>query len=472
MNEKKEKYVSEAEMLRQKEFERKVRNYTKADDKVKRAVVVTYGCQQNENDSERIRGMLLQCGYEISDEQETADIIIYNTCAVRDHAEQKVLGNLGALKNLKRKKSDLIIGVCGCMMQQTHVADKIKKKYNHVDLIFGTHTLFELPELIYNVLTQHKRSVKIEDIDGRIAEDIPILRESGVTAYISVMYGCNNFCTYCIVPYVRGRERSRKSADILNEVRSVANEGYKEIMLLGQNVNSYGKDLEENIDFSDLLNMVSEVDKIERIRFMTSHPKDFNEKLMYTIRDNKKICNQLHLPVQAGSNRVLHEMNRKYTAEEYMAKLEKMRSIVPDICVTTDIIVGFPTETDEDFNDTLNLIKKVRYDSIYSFIYSPRTGTPAAKMPMALTDERIHENFESMLEVQNEISREINETYVGSVQKVLAESESKTDSNMISGRTEGGKIVHFEADRSVIGKMVNIEITSVKTWFLKGKIVE
>ena len=298
------------------------------------------------------------------------------------------------------------------------------------------------------------------------------MREGGVTAYISVMYGCNNFCSYCIVPYVRGRERSRKSEDILKEVREVSEQGYKEIMLLGQNVNSYGKDLDEEIDFSDLLNKVSEIDGIERIRFMTSHPKDFNEKLMYTIRDNKKVTKQLHLPVQAGSDKVLKDMNRKYTAKDYIKKLEKMREIVPEICVTTDIIVGFPTETNEDFNDTIELIKKVRYDSIYYFIYSKRKGNPEAKMEMALSDEQIHKNFEKMLEVQNEISLEINKGYIGSVQQVLAESESKTDEKMISGRTNGGKIVHFEADKSVIGKMVDVKITSVKTWFLRGEAVE
>lgn len=472
MSEKKEKYISSEEMDRQKEYERKIKSYIDAQENTKKAAVITYGCQQNENDSERIRGMLKECGYEITENQDEADLIIYNTCAVRDHAEQKVFGNLGALKNLKRKKSDLIIGVCGCMMQQKQVADKIKKKYDHVDLIFGTHTLYELPSLLYDILSKHKRSIKIEDIDGQIAEDMPILREGGVTAYISVMYGCNNFCSYCIVPYVRGRERSRKSEDILKEVREVSKQGYKEIMLLGQNVNSYGKDLDEEIDFSDLLNKVSEIDGIERIRFMTSHPKDFNEKLMYTIRDNKKVTKQLHLPVQAGSDKVLKDMNRKYTAKDYIKKLEKMREIVPDICVTTDIIVGFPTETNEDFNDTIELIKKVRYDSIYSFIYSKRTGTPAAKMEMMLSDEQIHKNFEKMLEVQNEISLEINKGYIGSVQQVLAESESKTDEKMISGRTNGGKIVHFEADKSVIGKMVDVKITSVKTWFLRGEAVE
>ena len=464
------KIVSKEEIEIQKQYTAKIREYISLEKKAKTAVVVTYGCQQNENDSERIRGMLSECGYEIGSDCDSADLIIYNTCAVRDHAEQKVFGNLGALKNLKRKKPELIIGVCGCMMQQKQVSDKIKRKYTHVDLIFGTHTLHELPSLLWGILSEHKRSIHILDIDGRIAEDMPIRREGSVTAYISVMYGCNNFCSYCIVPYVRGRERSRKKEDILKEVNEVAKEGYKEIMLLGQNVNSYGKDLEEKIDFSDLLNAVSETEGIERIRFMTSHPKDFNEKLMETIRDNKKVCKQLHLPVQAGSNSVLDKMNRKYTRETYIEKVRKMREMVPEITLTTDIIVGFPTETDEDFEDTVRLLKEVRYDSIYSFIYSKRSGTPAAKMDFVLTEERIHENFDRLLEVQNEISRSINESYVGKVCAVIAESESKTDADMISGRTDGGKIVHFKGGKSLIGQTVNIKITNAKTWFLSGEI--
>lgn len=471
MSENNKKFVSKEEMALQRDYENKIKELIKKGGKTLYATVVTYGCQQNENDSERIRGMLVSSGYVITDDLNKADIIIYNTCAVRDHAEQKVFGNLGALKNLKRKKESLIIGVCGCMIQQKEVAEKIKKKYTHVDLIFGTHTLFELPRILFEKMSENKRRINILDIDGRIAEDIPTLRKGDVTAYISIMFGCNNFCSYCIVPYVRGRERSRKKEDILNEVKEVAKDGYKEIMLLGQNVNSYGNDLEEDIDFSDLLWLVSEVDGIERIRFMTSHPKDFNEKLMETIRDNKKVSKQLHLPIQAGSNDVLFKMNRKYTREDYIKKVEKMREMVPEITLTTDIIVGFPTETQKDFEDTITLLQKVRYDSIYSFIYSKRKGTPAAEMPMSLTDEEIHKNFDYLLEVQNEISKEKNDLCVGKVFKVIAESESKTDENMISGRTDGGKIVHFKGDKSLIGKTLDIKIKEAKTWFLTGEII-
>ncbi len=465
----KEKYVSASEMAQQKRYEEKIKEYViKAGGK--KACVVTYGCQQNENDSERLRGMLKESGYEITCDTETADVIIFNTCAVRDHAEQKVLGNLGALKNLKRKNEELIIGICGCMMQQRQVADKIKKKFSHVDIVFGTHTLFELPSLLWQVIEEKKRQFNIIDIDGRIAEDIPIVRERSAVAYISIMYGCNNFCSYCIVPYVRGRERSRAKEDILKEVREVAAEGYKEIMLLGQNVNSYGKDNSDGVDFSDLLQIISEVDGIERIRFMTSHPKDFTEKLMQTIRDNKKVCKQLHLPVQAGSDKILSDMNRKYTADDYIKKVEKMRQMVPEITLTTDIIVGFPTETNEDFEKTIELIKKVRYDSIYSFIYSRRTGTPASKLDFVLNDKEIHKNFDRLLEVQNEISKSINDSYMGKTVTVLAEGESKNTPDMISGRTDGGKIVHFKGGSELVGKLVDIKITSVKTWFLTGEI--
>lgn len=469
--ERKDVVISEQQISVQKEFINKIRAYNKARAVQPKAFVVTYGCQQNENDSERIRGMLSESGYGFCDRAEDADIIIYNTCAVREHAELKVYGNLGALKIIKRKKPELIIGVCGCMMQQKQVAKKIKEKYTHVDIIFGTHTLYTLPELIWGVLDTHERSISLLDSDGFIAEDMPIRREGSVLAYISIMYGCNNFCSYCIVPYVRGRERSRNSEDIINEVKEVAAQGYKEIMLLGQNVNSYGKDLDEDMDFSDLLTKICETDGIERIRFMTSHPKDFNEKLIDTIASQKKICNQLHLPVQAGSDSVLAKMNRKYTSAEYIEKVCALRKKIPDITLTTDIIVGFPTETDADFEKTLELLKKVRFDSIYSFIYSKRTGTPAAKLDMVLTDEQIHANFDRLLALQNEISKQINDSYIGRVCEILVEGPSKTDKNIVSGRTEGGKIVHIEGSPDLTGKIVKVKIVSAKTWFLKGEIV-
>lgn len=455
----------------QKEYIHKIKHYNAQLSAPPLAFVVTYGCQQNENDSERIRGMLAEAGYGFCDKAEDADLILYNTCAVREHAELKVYGNLGALKLLKRKKPELVIGVCGCMMQQEQVAKKIKQKYTHVDLIFGTHTLYTLPQLLWQVLETHTRSISIIDADGYIAEDMPIRREGAVLAYVSIMYGCNNFCSYCIVPYVRGRERSRSPEDILNEIRQVAADGYKEVMLLGQNVNSYGKDLDEDIDFSDLLVRVCAIDGIDRVRFMTSHPKDFHDKLMYTMAAQPKICNQLHLPVQAGANSVLEAMNRRYTREAYLEKVNKVRELIPNITLTTDIIVGFPTETDEAFEQTVSLLREVRFDSIYSFIYSKRSGTPAAELDMALTDEQIHKNFDRLLAVQNEISREINDSYIGSIQEVLVEGKSKTDEKMVSGRTQGGKIVHMCGGQELIGRLVPVKITAAKTWFLTGEII-
>lgn len=464
--------ISDAQISEQKEYIRKIYSCNSKKSAKPKAYVVTYGCQQNENDSERIRGMLSDAGYDFCDNAKDADIIIYNTCAVREHAELKVYGNLGALKAIKRKKPELIIGVCGCMMQQEHVAKRIKEKYTHVDIVFGTHTLYTLPQLMWQVIKTHTRSISVVDSDGYIAENMPIKRDGDVLAYVSIMYGCNNFCSYCIVPYVRGRERSREVDDILREIREVADKGYKEVMLLGQNVNSYGKDLDCGVDFSDLLLKVCEIDGVERIRFMTSHPKDFNQKLVDTMASQKKICNQLHLPIQAGSDDVLEKMNRKYTSDDYLKKVRAVREKIPDITLTTDIIVGFPTETNDDFEKTIELLKKVRYDSIYSFIYSKRTGTPAAKLDMALDNEQIHKNFDRLLEVQNEISREINDSYIGRVCDVLVEGGSKTDENVISGRTEGGKIVNIKSDnRALVGKIVKVKIVSAKTWFLTGELV-
>ena len=463
--------IPQEQIEKQKEYIQKIKAHYIRQDIQPLAFLVTYGCQQNENDTERLRGMLAEAGFGFCDKAEDADLILYNTCAIRDHAEQKVYGNLGALKRLKRRKPELIIGVCGCMMQQKPVAERIRQRYPHVDLIFGTHTLYQLPELLWQVLETHDRCIRLLDSDGYIAEDMPIRRAGSVTAYVSIMYGCNNFCSYCIVPYVRGRERSRDPEAILREVRELAQEGYKEVMLLGQNVNSYGKDLAEPLDFADLLGRVCGVDGIERIRFMTSHPKDFNEKLMETMASQPKICNQLHLPVQAGSNAVLEAMNRRYTRETYLDKVAKIRSMIPGLTLTTDIIVGFPTETEEDFAQTLSLLQEVRFDSIYSFIFSKRSGTPAAKLDMTLSDEVIHENFDRLLEVQNDISRQINDSYIGRTEEVLVEGQSKTDANMISGRTEGGKIVHMQGGSERIGTLVKVKITAAKTWFLTGEII-
>ncbi len=438
----------------------------------KKAFVETYGCQQNVSDSEILMGMLIQMGYEKTDQKEDADIIIYNTCAVRENAELKVFGNLGALKHLKAKRPDVIIGVCGCMMQQKENAEQIKRKYKHVDLVFGTHSLYYFPSLLRDVIMSDTRVIDVRDTDGKIAEEYPLQRAKGPCAWVSVMYGCNNFCSYCIVPYVRGRERSRSKEAIVNEVSQLASSGYKEITLLGQNVNSYGKDLEEDIDFADLLRAVCEIDGIERIRFMTSHPKDISDKLIDTMASEPKICKQLHLPVQAGNNRVLSAMNRHYTKEEYLEKIDKIKAKMPDITLTTDIIVGFPGETKEEFADTLDVLKKVRYDTIFSFIYSKRPGTPAATMDDVLTSDEKKECFAALLEVQDKISYEKNKALEGKILRVLTEGYSKTDSTVLSGRTEGGKIVNFAGSSECIGKFVNVKITQVRTWSLLGEIDE
>ncbi len=438
----------------------------------RRALVETHGCQQNENDSERIRGMLKEAGYDFCEELADADLVVFNTCAVRENAEDKIFGRIGILKHIKEKENpDMMIALCGCMVQQEHIADKIKKTHRQVDLVFGPHALYRMPELLYNAYQSRKTVIDIENSDGAIAEDIPVLRESAHKAWVSVMYGCNNFCTYCVVPYVRGRERSRKPECIIAEIKELVKDGVSEITLLGQNVNSYGKDLDEQTDFADLIRMVNEVDGVERIRFMTSHPKDFGDKLIDAMAECDKVCPQLHLPFQAGSDKVLADMNRRYTRAEYLEKLNKAKARIPDLAITTDIIVGFPTETQADFEETLSLLEEAEFDMIFSFIYSRRVGTPAAKMESVLSDDEIHKNFERMLELQNEISRRKNEAYVGKICRVLTDGESKTDKEMLTGRTDTGKIVNFAGDSSLEGKYVDVKITKAQTWSLYGELV-
>ena len=430
----------------------------------------TYGCQQNVNDTERIRGMLERAGFEFTEEAKEADLVIYNTCAVRENAEQRVFGRLGILKHIKETRPEMLVAVCGCMVQQEHITEKIKKVHNHVDLIFGTHALYRMPELLYRTIIEKKTVVDITDSDGAICEDVPILRDKEEKAWVSVMYGCNNFCTYCIVPYVRGRERSRKPEDIINEIKGLVANGTSEISLLGQNVNSYGKDLDIDIDFSDLLRMVNDIEGVERIRFMTSHPKDISDKFIYTIRDCDKICKQLHLPLQSGSDKILKDMNRHYTKEQYLKIVDKLKKEIPQITLTTDIIVGFPTETTPDFKETLDVLKKVRYDNIFSFIYSRREGTPAAKLDFVLSDEEIHKNFEEMLEVQNRICLEKNLEYKDKIQTVLVEDVSDTEPTILTGRNDGGKLVTFAGDASLKGKYVKVKITKPKQWSLEGEL--
>ena len=463
--------ISAEEMAQQQDYIRKIRTVTEGRESQPLAFVETYGCQQNTSDSEKIKGMLFEMGYDFCEDAMHADLVIYNTCAVRENAELRVFGNLGALKHQKRRRPDMIIGVCGCMMQQAHIAETIQKKYTHVDLVFGTHALYRMPELLYEAM-QKQRVFATENEDGRIAEEISYFRSEPPLARIPIMYGCNNFCTYCIVPYVRGRERSRDAEHILDEVREVARKGYREVMLLGQNVNSYGNDLEGDLSFAALLQSVCRVDGIERVRFMTSHPKDLSDELIAVMASEKKICKQLHLPVQSGSDRVLKVMNRKYTRDQYLSLVKKVRAAMPEIVLTTDIIVGFPGETDADFAETVSLLKEVEYDTIFSFIYSKRNGTPAAKMPDVMDEAQKHQNFEAMLAVQNEISKRKNDAYLGNTETVLVEGFSKNNQETLTGRTEGGKVVNFPGTKEQIGQMVKVTITKTQTWSLFGEIIE
>lgn len=432
---------------------------------MKQVWIETYGCQQNVADSESLLGMAEEMGYTPANARDDADLILFNTCAVRENAELKVYGNLGALKHLKARRPEVVIGVCGCMMQEEAAAARVKKTYPHIDLVFGTHNLWKFPALLAQVLSKKERVFDLSE-DHAVHEGLPIHRTNAVTAYISIMYGCNNFCTYCIVPYVRGRERSREPEAVLRDIRQAAAQGYREIMLLGQNVNSY------SYGFAELLAQAAAVPGLERIRFMTSHPKDISDAVLDTMAAHDNICNCLHLPLQAGSNRVLAAMNRRYTRESYLEIVRKAREKMPNLTLTTDIIVGFPGETNEEFLETLDMIERVRYDSIFSFIYSKRGGTPAATMPDVLTDAEKKHNFDKLLEVQNRISKEINDTYLGSMQPVLVEGPSKTDETILAGRTEGGKVVNFPGSTHLTGTIVNVKITQTKTWSLTGEIIE
>lgn len=465
--------VTKEELNIQKEYAKKVREYYESKGKKPKALVETFGCQQNENDSERIRGMLDTMGFTFTDSEDDADFILYNTCAVREGAEMRVLGNIGALKKIKEKRPELIVGICGCMMQQESMSKRIKSKFKHVTVVFGTHSLYTFPEIMYRAVCENERVIHRVESEGRLAEDIPVYREKTSSAWVSIMYGCNNFCSYCIVPYVRGRERSRDPEAVIAEIEALAKDGVKEITLLGQNVNSYGKDLDRDIDFADLLLMADKVEGIRRIRFVTSHPKDMTDKLIETLPKVTKLCKQIHLPFQAGSNRILKEMNRRYTKERYLELAEKIRKVLPDASFTTDIIVGFPGETYEDFLETIDVIEKVRFDSVFSFIYSKRGGTPAAKMENQVPEEIKHKHFDILLDVQNRISREINETYKDRVEEIMVEGLSKNNPDAMCGRTDSGKIVNFpKDDRLSNGDFIKVKITKISTWSLAGERVE
>ncbi len=466
--------VSKEDLKKQQVFTEKVRKILedRYKDTMPMAHVHSYGCQQNISDGEKIKGMLALMGYGFTNSTSDADLVIYNTCAIRENAEDRVFGNVGALKHIKKKNPNMIIGLCGCMMQQKHIVEKLKKSFPYVDLIFGTHVVHELPQNIYNALTMDKRVFNVPDSDGVIVEDLPIKRDGTIKAWVPIMYGCNNFCTYCIVPYVRGRERSREPELILNEIKQLISEGYKEITLLGQNVNSYGKGLDEEITFSELLRRINALDGDFRIRFMTSHPKDATKELIDTIAECDKVCNHLHLPVQSGSDRILKLMNRHYNREQYMELINYAKAKIPDLSFTSDIIVGFPTETEEDFKGTIDLIKEVEYDSLFTFIYSKRVGTKAAEMEDPITNKEKSERFQYLLDVQKDIGVEKYKKYVGKTVRVLVDGEGKSGEDYLTGRTDNFIIVDFKGDKSLIGQFVDVEITQALNWALLGKICE
>ena len=459
--------ITEAQLRQQFAFCDKIQSYWHEKRRTPTAYVETYGCQQNEADSEKLRGYLAQAGYGIVQEAEGADVVIMNTCAIREHAEQRVFGNLGALTHTKRRHPEQKIFLCGCMAGETKVSDRIKKSFPHVNGVFSTHHLWQFPEILWNVLSRGKRQFYVEDEPGSIAEGIPQIRDNKLKSWVSIMYGCNNFCTYCIVPYVRGRERSRKPEDILAECRTLVENGCKEITLLGQNVNSYGKDLGCGVDFADLLALIAQLPGEFLIRFMTSHPRDASEKLFDTMAKYDKIAKQLHLPFQSGSSRVLKAMNRHYDRETYLKKVNYAKSVMPDLVLTSDVIVGFPGETNEEFEETLSLIQQVRYDSLFTFIFSPRGGTPAASMEDPTPKAEKNARFDRLCDLQNHISEEIHAGYIGRTFRCLVDGKDK---DKLTARTEGGRLVRFMGDDSLIGTYQHITITGSNTWSLTGEM--
>ena len=467
---------TEKEIEEQKKYINKVKEINKG--KNLKYTILTMGCQLNENDSEKISGMTEEMGYAKTENQNKADLAIFNTCCVRENAEDKLFGKLGELKKLKEQKG-IIIAIGGCMMQEKHIIDKIKESYPFVDIVFGTHTLHKFPEDLYKSIQEKRKIEDIIDIDGEIYEGLPIKRDSNIKASVTIMNGCNNFCSYCIVPYVRGRERSRNPRDIINEVRELAKQGYKEITLLGQNVNSYLRvEKEKNIEFEEyegvnsfatLLIAINKIDGIERIRFVSPHPKDFTDDVIDAISKCEKVCKLVHLPLQSGNTKVLKEMNRKYTKEQYLNLVEKMKNKIPNLTLSTDIIVGFPGETDEEFEDTLDVVRKVKFEQVYMFIYSRRVGTPGDKMENQVPDDIKHVRFDKLKSLVESQIEENNKKYIGTIQKVLVEGKSKNNENMLTGRTDSNKVVIFEGDTSLINKIIDLKIISEHMWYLKGK---
>ncbi len=472
-NQRKTAVVSKEEIKKQKEFcEKVIGVISKRYDKKPLACVITYGCQQNVADSEKIKGMLSEMGYGFTENRFEAKLIIFNTCAVREHAEDRVFGNVGTLKSYKRENPDIIIACCGCMMQQKHIADKIKQSFPFVDLVFGTHVVHRLPELLFKALTRKKRVFELPDTDGAIAEGVPVLRDNDKKAWLPIMYGCNNFCSYCIVPYVRGRERSREADIIISEAQELIESGYKEITLLGQNVNSYGKDLSPQISFAELLRRINALDGDFRIRFMTSHPKDCTRELLEVMASCDKVAKHLHLPFQSGNNRVLHAMNRKYTREKYLELINYAKELMGDeLSITSDIIVGFPGETYEEFKDTLSLVEEVKFTSLFTFIYSPRKGTPAAEMPDPVSAEEKGKWFRELTDAQEKISAENMKKYAGRTFKCFVYGKGKLGDNYVAARTDGNLIIEFEGGSELIGSFRNIRVTEPLTYVLKGELL-
>ncbi len=459
------------EPARQYYFMAECRQYTKRffeeNGRLPSASVHTFGCQMNARDSEKLIGILEKIGYEMT-EDEHAELVLYNTCTVRDNANQKVYGRLGFLNTIKKKNPHMKIALCGCMMQEPSVVEKLQKSYRFVDLVFGTHNIYKFAELLASSLESDRMIIDIWKETDKIVEELPADRKFFFKSGVNIMYGCNNFCSYCIVPYVRGRERSRKPEDILQEIRRLVQDGVVEVMLLGQNVNSYGKNLEHPISFAELLQEVEKIEGLERIRFMTSHPKDLSDELIEVMKNSEKICRHMHLPLQSGSSRLLKIMNRRYTKEQYLALVEKLRNAIPDISLTTDIIVGFPGETEEDFRETLDVVRKVRYDSAFTFIYSKRTGTPAAVMENQVPEDVVKERFDTLLQKVQEISKRTSSRFEGQTMPVLVEQVNEQDSRLLTGRLSNNLLVHFPGTENLIGKIIDVKLEESKGFYYMG----
>lgn len=468
--ERNEVLIAPEELDRQRGFEKSVREMFLSREAHPRAMVDTFGCQQNVADGQRIMGMLKVMGFTFTDRPEEADLVLLNTCAVREHAEDRVFGNLGALSHTKRENPNQILCLCGCMAQEKRVSERVKKSYPYVDLVFGPQAMWKFPELVWRVYHTRQRVFSVADEHGRLAEGLPVVREKGVKAWVSIMYGCNNFCSYCIVPYVRGRERSRDAQCVLQEVRGLVEAGYKDITLLGQNVNSYGNDLKNGYDFADLLSDIDKIPGEYLIRFMSSHPKDAGRKLFDTMARCTHVAKQLHLPFQSGNDRVLKAMNRRYTRAQYLELVNDARSVMPGLVLTSDVIIGFPGETESEAMDTVSLVREVGFDALFTFLYSPRPGTAAASLPDPATREEKQRWFDALLKAQNECSAAIHRNYVGRTVRVLVDGKSDDANYPLSSRTEGNRLVRLQGGEQVIGQFVNARITGSNTWALYGEV--